>query len=83
MCLDGHMILTTKGNEFFQAWLTFSEDDQIHNDSGEIMYDPIRSCQTVENTLKFRKKKFFKSPTIDSEYSKLLKIGKILIKKRI
>ena len=30
MSLDGHMILTTKGNEFFQAWLTFSDEDQIN-----------------------------------------------------
>ena len=81
MSLDGHIILITKGNEFFQAWFTFSEEDECHFDHGEAIFDPTRSSQIVENNLKIRRKTIFKSPTIESEYSNLTKIGKLNVYK--
>lgn len=73
MSLDGHMILTTRSNEFFQAWLTFSEEDDFSENDYNTVYDPIRSCQIVEEKIKLRKKSIFKTPTVENEYSGLFK----------
>ena len=81
MSLDGHMILTTKGNEFFQAWLTFSDEDQINFNSGQEFFDSFRSSQIIEKSFKYKKKSMFNSTTMESEYSNLVKIGKYMINK--
>lgn len=77
MSLDGHMILSTKGNEFFQAWLTFADEEENSQHSFEMIYDPQRAAISTEGQVKLRKKSIFKTPTIESEYSNLLKISKV------
>ena len=79
MSLDGHMILTTKGNEFFQAWLTFSEEEeQVHEDERILLLDLARGSQGYEGNVKLKKKSIFKTPTTESEYLNLVKTCKII-----
>ncbi len=73
MNLDGHMILTTKFNEFFQAWLTFSDEDDVPENDLDIIYDSVRSIQPVDKKIKLTKKSIFKTPTVESEYENLIK----------
>jgi len=73
MNLDGHMILTTKFNEFFQAWLTFSDEDDVPENDLDIIYDSVRSIQPVDKKIKLKKKSIFKTPTVESEYENLIK----------
>ena len=76
MSLDGHMILTTKHNEFYQAWLTFVEED-LNIQDDEIIFDSFRSNQMVEQNIKLKKKSIFRTPTIENEYLNLIKISNL------
>lgn len=84
MSLDGHMIVTTRSNEFIQAWLTYIEleedRDNTDIDKEELFdLDPRRCSIGLENNIKMNKKGVFSSTSVSVEYRKLYKTRMLFI----
>jgi len=78
MSLDGHIIITTKNNEFIQGWLTFidEESEQLEKEDENFqqsILDPKRNLIKQDSNVKLIQKNIFVKPTPKSEYSDLIK----------
>ncbi len=79
MSLDGHMVITTKGSGFLQAWLTYVDpgqdtqdgDNDIFSEKPKESYDKIKIDEkrkmnfnlNLDKNLKIKNRSIFKSTT--------------------
>ena len=77
MSLDGHIIITTKINEFIQGWLTFIDDENLEGleekSSNEPIVDVKRNLIKQDCNVKMTQKNIFIKPTPKTEYSEMVK----------